>query len=606
MRKKRSRMAKRAIDSRAQTVDTAVKTIDAFSNAMTRSGFGMPNHLEATAYPLTRYTQNWQEITSLYRTHWVVQRIINTIPQDMLKNGYDIKSDLEPDQIQKLTTCIRNTRTHAKILEGLSWGRLFGGAAGIILIEGEGGNMEEPLDLDRIMPKSFKGLLLMDRWSGISPCEELITDLDNPDFGLPAYYNIYSTELQGGQRIHHSRVCRFVGREMPYLEKLAEQYWGTSELEHVIEELRKRDNVSWNIALLTFMANIRVFKMEGMENILSAGSDQALSALYNTLEAMNMMLNNNGMQILGENDSYESHQYAFGGLGEVYDRFMMDVSGACGIPVTKLFGRSPAGMNATGDADMQNYYDIIESAQEAQLRPILDKLLPIICVSELGAVPDDLDYTFNPVRRSNDMEKQDLGSKQTTAVVQAFEAGLISQRTALQELQQSSKLTGMWTNITDDVISTADDDVSGAGEDLFGNAPSPASMTTDADFDESKHKRDKDGKFGNGGGSDNNQSVDKEVHMRYTTILQNTKTSDGVVVKSISNHAAFRFSKRNISPNKAKNIMMSQDTVVKPGNTARTTTYDSDGIRVVLDNKTGNIVTVAKRKQAKKRRVNNG
>lgn len=479
-------------------------TLDEFVNPLARSGAGMPNLLEATEYPLTRFTQNWQVLNSLYRSHWVVQKIINTIPQDMMKNGYDFQSDINPDQIQKISKIIRQTRLHSKILNGLYWGRLYGGAAGIIMIDGEADRMDEPLDLDRVMPGAFKGLLIMDRWSGIMPSADLITDITDPDFGMPEYYEVTLPEGQGVIRLHNSRVCRFTGREMPYLEKLAENYWGTSEMEHVFSELKKRDNVSWNIALLTFMANIRVMKIDGMEQLLAYGGDKSQQALYNTLEGLNMMLNNNGIQILGKDDSYESHQYTFSGLGEVYDRFMMDVSGACGIPVTKLFGRSPAGMNSTGDADMDNYYDTIEQSQESQLRPVLDKLLPIVCMSALGAVPDDLDYIFNPVRRPSNDEKQSLGSQQTAAVVQAYTAGLVSEKTALRELQGSSKLTGMWTNITDKQIEAASDQPEAAGE---MNIPGMSSMETqDADFEESKYPRSDDGKF-TGGGSGGGNSI---------------------------------------------------------------------------------------------------
>jgi phage-related protein (TIGR01555 family) len=479
-------------------------TLDEFVNPLARSGAGMPNLLEATEYPLTRFTQNWQVLNSLYRSHWVVQKIINTIPQDMMKNGYDLQSDINPDQIQKISKIIRQTRLHSKILNGLYWGRLYGGAAGIIMIDGEADRMDEPLDLDRVMPGAFKGLLIMDRWSGIQPSADLITDITDPDFGMPEYYEVTLPEGQGVIRLHNSRVCRFSGREMPYLEKLAENYWGTSEMEHVFSELKKRDNVSWNIALLTFMANIRVMKMDGMEQLMAYGGGKQQEALYNTLEGLNMMLNNNGIQILGKDDSYESHQYTFSGLGEVYDRFMMDVSGACGIPVTKLFGRSPAGMNSTGDADMDNYYDTIEQSQESQLRPVLDKLLPIVCMSALGAVPDDLDYIFNPVRRPSNDEKQSLGSQQTAAVVQAYTAGLVSEKTALRELQGSSKLTGMWTNITDKQIEAASDQPEAAGE---MDIPGMSSMETqDSDFEESKHPRSDDGKF-TGGGSGGGNSI---------------------------------------------------------------------------------------------------
>lgn len=499
-------------------------TLDEFVNPLARSGAGMPNLLEATEYPLTRFTQNWQVLNSLYRSHWVVQKIINTIPQDMMKNGYDLQSDINPDQIQQISKIIRQTRLHSKILNGLYWGRLYGGAAGIIMIDGEADRMDEPLDLDRVMPGAFKGLLIMDRWSGIMPSADLITDITDPDFGMPEYYEVTLPEGQGVIRLHNSRVCRFSGREMPYLEKLAENYWGTSEMEHVFSELKKRDNVSWNIALLTFMANIRVMKIDGMEQLLAYGSGKQQEALYNTLEGLNMMLNNNGIQILGKDDSYESHQYTFSGLGEVYDRFMMDVSGACGIPVTKLFGRSPAGMNSTGDADMDNYYDTIEQSQESQLRPVLDKLLPIVCMSALGAVPDDLDYIFNPVRRPSNNEKQSLGSQQTAAVVQAYTAGLVSEKTALRELQGSSKLTGMWTNITDEQIEAASDQPEAAGEmDIPGI---PSVETQDADFEESKHPRSDDGKFTGGENGKKNKKSRLSKEDAYNTQIGAAITGD--------------------------------------------------------------------------------
>lgn len=448
-------MSRKKYRARAEP-QNKMHTKDAFQNPLSRAGVFMPNLLEATQYPLTRFTRQWQLINSLYRSHWVVRRVIDTIPEDMMKNGYKILSQLEPDQLKQITRVERQTRITAKILEGLRWGRLYGGAGGLLLIEGHEDILDQPLEYDQIMPGSFKGLLVMDRWSGITPEAELITDISDPDFGLPAYYTISTDGMERGIRVHHSRICRFLGRDLPYLEKLAETYWGASELEHVFDEIKKRDNVSWNMAMLTFMANIRVLKMEGMGQLLSTGNEKILQDLYATVQAQNMLMNNNGVQILGDKDEYQTHQYAFSGLGEVYDRFMMDLAGAAETPVTKLFKRSPAGMNATGESDMQDYYDTIEEKQEAELRPIYDKILPVLLMSEFGAIPEDFDYAFNPVRRPRDEEMADLASKNTDSVTKAFQAGMISQQIALKELRQQSETTGMWSNVTDEDIEKAD------------------------------------------------------------------------------------------------------------------------------------------------------
>lgn len=491
------------MSKKKKTAARQQRTNDSFQNPMIRTGVFMPNPLETTEYPLTRFTRNWQTINSLYRSHWIVRRIIDVIPEDMIKNGYHILTQLSPDQIKKIVRCDRTTRTSRRILEGLKWGRLYGGAGALIMIEGHENQLDQPLDYDTVMPSSYKGLLVLDRWSGVTPEDKLVSDISDPEFGMPEYYTVSSDALTVGIRVHHSRILRFMGRPLPYLEQLAETYWGASELEHVIDELKKRDNVSWNIAMLTFMANLRVMKMDGMGQLLATGNEQAQIQLYNTIQGMNAMMNNNSLQVLGENDSYETHQYTFGGIGETYDRFMMDVAGAAETPVTKLFGRSPAGMNATGESDMQNYYDTIEEKQEAELRPVYDKILPIMFISTLGGIPDDWDYEFNPIRRPRDDEMADLASKNTDSVTKAFQAGMVSQRTALKELRQQSEMTGMWSNITDEDIEKADDSVMQPDEgmgDLMNGAfgGGEPQQTTDAKWEEEKHPRRADGRFGEG------------------------------------------------------------------------------------------------------------
>ena len=141
-------------------------------------------------------------------------------------------------------------------------------------------------------------------------------------------------------------------------------------------------------------------------------------------------------------------------------------------------------MDATGESDMQNYYDTIEEKQESGLRPVYDKLLPIMMMSAWGAIPDDFDYEFNPVRRMTDDKMADLGSKNTTSIVGAFTAGLISQKTGLKELKQQSDLTGLWSNITDEDIENADDtpiDVSeGTDLPLGGESDAGGTMGSEA------------------------------------------------------------------------------------------------------------------------------
>ena len=450
-------MYKRKKDKRREPVKAPAR--DAFSNPLARLGFEMPTLLEGTEYVQQRMTRDFNSLNALYREHWIIRRIIDTFPADMLKNGWTYTTELEPEALKVVDKTIRKTRTLARLKEGLRWGRLYGGAIGIMLIKGQGDNLEEPLDMDAVMPGYYKGLLILDRWNGVSPSSQLVQDTDDAEYGLPDYYHVSDPASGLMFRVHHSRCIRFPGNPLPYWEQLAETHWDASVIEAVFDELKKRDNVSWNIAQLTFKANLNIMKMNDLGQLLASTDSNSQNELYRTIQAQNMLMSNMGTMVMDAADGYESHQYTFTGLSEVYEQFMMDIAGASEYPVTRLFGRSPSGMNATGESDLQNYYDKVGEKQENELRPILEKLLPVIFMSTFGRVPDDLDFEFDPVAEPSDEERTDLAKSGTDIVVSAVQAGLVSPRTGLKELKQQSERTGMWTNITDEDIEKASDEI---------------------------------------------------------------------------------------------------------------------------------------------------
>ena len=494
------------------------RALDAFSNLLARLGTGTPNLLEGTEYGLTRMSQDFNTLNALYRESWIIRRIVDVIPADMLKNWITITSGLAPDVEKQLSLALRRTQLIDKLKRGMQWGRLYGGALGVMLIKHQGFDLSQPLQLNWIMPGDFQGLMIFDRWNNINPSSELIEDIGDPDYGYPKYYTVSDPAGGGSVKIHHSRCIRFTGNLLPFWEEIAEQQWGASVVESVFDELKKRDNVSWNIAQLTFMANIRVLKMQDLGQLLAATDSESQAELLRTLEAQNILLNNMGMQVMDSADGLETHQYTFGGLAEVYQQFIMDISGAAEIPVTRLFGRSPAGLNATGESDLQNYYDMVAEKQESYLRPILNKVLPPFIISTLGSLPDDFDFEFDPVAEPTDKERADLAKCGTDNVVAAYNAGLISQRCALKELKQQSERTGVWTNITDEDIERASDTVEQPGEmgGMFGSeeelepqARAPVRQgVDDAEWDEDEHPRDKSGKFTSGVNNNLNSYVE--------------------------------------------------------------------------------------------------
>lgn len=445
-----------------QNLNTAIQGVaamDSFQNVLTRQGYGMPNLMEGTRYPMTRFTKDYNTLNALYRNSWLVRRIIDTIPQDMMKNWIKYTSDITPEEIDQIHKMERETRLRRSLLEGLEWGRLYGGAAGLIMLEGQEDILKEPLDVDSILPGDFKGLLITDRWSGVYPQLGLVEDISDPEFGLPAYYQFTDQTRLRTYEVHHSRIIRFIGDNLPNWERQAETYWGASTIESLFEELKKRDNTSANIAGIVFRANLNVLKMADMGELLTGTNSKAQQAFYQTLSAQNWLMNNFGMFLISKDDDFQNVTNKFEGLDDIYESFMLDLSGATQIPMTKLFGRSPAGMNATGESDTQNYADTIEKAQEAHLRPAIEKLLPIIAMSVFGEVPDDMDFMFNPSQTVSDKEAADQLKAKSEILFGAHDRGLITDQIGMKELKEMSEQTGMFTNITDADIAKASNEV---------------------------------------------------------------------------------------------------------------------------------------------------
>jgi phage-related protein (TIGR01555 family) len=435
------------------------RAVDAFSNPMARLGAGTNNLMEFTQYPLTRLSFNYILLQSLYRSNWVARKVVDSVAEDLTKNWIRLDTELPPKKLTSFDQVVRKTGVRNQLQKTIKWGRLFGGAAAVMMIDGHEEMLEEPLDIDDVELNSFKGLIPLDRWSGINPSGTLSTDIERPlEFGLPEYYTVH--QMKGSSfKVHSSRVLRFIGPDLPVWEKQVEQYWGISVIEPMYDELKKFDNTSWNIASLIFRANILALKQKDLAQMLSGlGSNaQAQKNFYAVLQAQSSLMSNQGLLVLPEEGGMEQHSYSFGGLTDVYESFKENICGACGIPYSRLFGRPPGGLATTNEGDEHAYYENMSSQQNRDLDPQMQKLVPVVAMSAWGAVPDDLSWKYNPVRALTNEARSTLAKEKSDSVVGVYNTGLLSDKTALSELKQQTEETGMWSNITDEDIANADD-----------------------------------------------------------------------------------------------------------------------------------------------------
>lgn len=438
-------------------------TMDGFDNFITRVGLNNNNMLSAGTYEFNLVTRNRIKLEAAYRGSWIVGQVVDTVAEDMTRAGVDVTTNEADADIKDLQNAISRLRIWWSIQLLIKWGRLYGGAIGVIQIKGQ--KLDTPLDLDTIAKDQFQGIVVYDRWQ-LNPVLTPVIDA-GPEIGLPAFYQIVNNPsgldptaptATGQITVHHSRCIRYTGIDLPYFQAITEMMWGESVLERLWDRLIAFDSVTMSTANLIERANNRTVGIEGLREIIAAGGE-AQKGLEAQFEMMREFQSNEGLTLLDKNDSFDAKVYTFAGLSDVALMFGQQLSGACGIPLVRLFGQSPAGLSATGDADIRMYYDNVNAQQESKLRHGFEVLLKVLWRSTFDKpAPKDLEFSFTPLWQMSGTDKATIAKTNTETVVEAFEAGLTTRETSLKELRQSSGDTGLFSNISDEDIAEAEQD----------------------------------------------------------------------------------------------------------------------------------------------------
>ena len=422
-----------------------MRMTDGFQNFTARLGLGGDNMLARSGYHQGAYiTRDRQQLEDMYRSSWLVGRMVNVVAEDMVRGGLDIRAQWEVGKTDELLRAYRRMGCPGRISDAIKWGRLYGGALAVILIDGD--DLELPLDLAGVSQGSFRGLYVLDRWQ-VTPSSETIREL-GPLLGYPCHYTVNAIGGIDGQRIHHSRVLRFIGVELPWQQRTSEQHWGASVVEQAHDRLLAYDSATQGSANLLYKSFLRVIGVENLRAILAAGG-KAETALLRQFEMIRQMQSNEGITLLDKNDTFYTTGYTFAGMYDALQAFAEQISGATGIPLIRLLGQSPKGFSS-GESDLRTYYDTIATLQYDDLRPALEAVFAVLSRHLWGeALPDGFSFEFESLMQPTETDKAQIATADAQAVAALVSAGILSPARGLESLRDSARLTGRFANVTD-------------------------------------------------------------------------------------------------------------------------------------------------------------
>lgn len=431
-------------------------TADSFVNFAHKLGVGADNALTAGTYGYNPVSRNRLLLEWIHRGSWLGGVAVDVVADDMTRAGVDFKNEMDPADQEKLQAAIDAMGVWESLNETIKWGRLYGGSLAVALVDGQ--DPKTPLRLETVKQGQFKGLLVLDRWMVEPTLFDLVTEY-GPHLGKPKYYRIMANApAMKLQTVHYSRIMsRQVGIELPYQQALTENLWGISVLERLYDRMIAFDSASTGAAQLVFKAHLRTLSIEGFREIVASGN-QALNGVVAYTEIMRRFQGIEGITLLDAKDKFEVQQSsAFSGVDSVIQQLAQQLSGALQIPLTRLFGQHPGGLSNGDEAGERTYYDGIRQKQRKTMLLGTSMVYRLAAASCGIALPENFAIDFASLYELNGTEKADIAEKNEKTIADAKDKGLISDQVALQELRQSSKLTGVFTNITQALIDAADD-----------------------------------------------------------------------------------------------------------------------------------------------------
>lgn len=463
-RKERVRDLKAQVDLKQRK-----KSGDSFVNFAMNMGLGTDNPMSGSSYGFNPVTRNRVGLEWIHRGSWLGGVAVDLVAEDMTRAGIEIKGGLKPDEIELMQENATTLGIWTQICSTIKWSRLYGGAIAVMLIDGQ--DTSTPLRLSTIRKDQFCGLLVLDRWMIDPSLNDLVTDL-GPSLGQPKYYSVTAqAPALCRQKIHYSRVIRLEGIELPYWQKVTENLWGISVLERLYDRMIAFDSASTGAAQLVYKSYMRTYKIKDMREIIAAGGD-AQAGLIQYVDMMRRFQGIEGITLIdGEDEVQADTHSAFGGLADALQQFGQQISGALQIPLTRLFGQSPAGFSS-GDSDLRTYYDGINSQQNKALMVGVTKIYRAIAASNGIKIPDGFKIEFKSLWQLTEEQKTTIAEGGTRAILAAEDNGTISRKTSLKELRQLSHTTGIFSNITDEDIEDAESNPPPNAEELLANQAS--------------------------------------------------------------------------------------------------------------------------------------
>jgi len=355
-------------------MDGQITAVMRFGEAQQWDGYGFMGYaLLSDLAQIPEFRRPSEIIAEEMTRKWV--KIISTSEEDKTEKIKEIEAELKRFGVQE------SFRKAFEIDEFFGVGKIY---------------IDFGKNVDRMSPLVLEGNIEKDSLVGIRVIEPIwcypnnynTSDPTVPDFYRPQTWYLLGTET------HSSRLLDFISRPVPDILKPAYMFGGISLTQlmqpYVENWLRTRQsvsNITHNFSTMMLLTD--------MSQMMLPGGAQSLALrgqVYNTSR------DNLGLFIADKNkEDLKNVAAPLGSLDALQAQAQEQMASIAGIPLVKMFGIQPTGLNASSDGEIRVFYDSIESKQERIGTPNLRTLLNVIQMNKYGAIDPDITFKWEPL-----------------------------------------------------------------------------------------------------------------------------------------------------------------------------------------------------------------
>ena len=397
-----------------------------------RGGWQFPAFTSSNPYDTQDYVTRWRMYVNLYEKSWEARKIIRIPIEDALRKPW-IADGIEGRMAISIMNRLRKLKFPDTLKRSLMLERLLGGC---LCFWG----LESAADEPKTAYHANEGATT--RFINAIPISRIARTSWDTD-PLSAGYMRPNSFLVNGQDVHVSRCLVFDGEPLfdPYDFALTQfrsnlAGFGPSKLAPIWDDIIKAVGTRQAAYQLIQTNNSIIMAVNDLAGL--QGTSSGKQALQKLKEIANNISVYRAALIDGEQTSISQSAASFGSVPELIITFIQVISAASDIPATRFIGQAPGGLNATGQSDLENYYNTIDSFQMQRIAPALYKAYDFLGFAmfprEWPEERKKLEFSFPPLWNMDELKEAERNGKEIDNIFKCWESGLMDDEKAIEEL----------------------------------------------------------------------------------------------------------------------------------------------------------------------------